>query len=114
MIIFDGQLILNISHVHQNDPTSNTAKLFHPKDGKSVKIGKSQINRYLPKDADMSLYRPDNVLLISGGLPDEAKKSIKMIKPIKWEIPKSGKMGCFWYSPCGLVCVTPCTCEKYF
>ena len=45
MIIFNGQLILNISHVHQNDPTSNTAKLFHPKDGKSgKKVEKSQLH----------------------------------------------------------------------
>ena len=87
MIIYDGQLILNISNVHQNDLTSNTAKLFHPKVGKSGKRKKAEINRYRPKVADMSLYRPDNVLLISGCLPGEAKKSIKMLKPTELDPP---------------------------
>ena len=87
MIIYDGLLITNISHVHQNDPASNTKKLFHLESWKSGKREKSEINRYLPKVADMSLYRPDNVLLISGGLPGEAKKAIEMLKPTELDPP---------------------------
>ena len=87
MIIYDGLLIPNNTLVHQNDPTSNTNRLFHPKVVKSGKRKKAEINRYLPKVADMSLYRPDNVLLISGCLPGEAKKSIEMLKPTELDPP---------------------------
>ena len=87
MIIYDGILIANNTHVHQNDLTSNTKKLFHPKVRKIGKRKKSEINRYLPKVADMSLYRPDNVLLISGGRPYKAKKSIEMLKPTELDPP---------------------------
>ena len=80
MGIYDGQLIPNNCCVHQNDPTINTWTVFHPKDRKSGKTIKTQINRYLPKVADISLYRPDDVLLISGDVSDKVKKSIDMIK----------------------------------